>query len=69
MSQFKTGTVVQLKSGGPRMTCTGEPDPEVEGQVHCQWFAGAKLETGWFPPESLMVVDGAEASPDKPQGK
>jgi len=60
MSEFTQGTVVQLKSGGPKMTCTDAPDPTtMDGHVRCQWFAGSKLEGGWFPPKSLVIVDDA----------
>lgn len=34
MSQFKTGDVVRLKSGGPKMTVKEEGD----SIVSCQWF-------------------------------
>jgi uncharacterized protein YodC (DUF2158 family) len=38
---FKKGDVVQLKSGGPRMTVEAVfPD----GDVRVAWFAGSKLE-------------------------
>jgi uncharacterized protein YodC (DUF2158 family) len=44
---FKVSDVVQLKSGGPKMTVFKKSR---EG-VACTWFAGAKKETGWFPAE------------------
>lgn len=41
---LKAGDVVQLKSGGPRMTVK-----EVNGsEVVCVWFAGEKRETAVF---------------------
>ncbi len=41
---FKTGDVVQLKSGGPNMTVE-----EVKGtQAICVWFVGTKREDSWF---------------------
>ncbi len=69
ISKCKAGVVVQLKSGGPKMTCTGkqsEPDAFADEderksiKVQCQWFGGRKLESGWFPPESLIVPEESE---------
>jgi uncharacterized protein YodC (DUF2158 family) len=52
---FKIGDIVQLKSGGPKMTVTNVTD--IGGpSVSAKWFAGAKLEHGQFPPESLIPV-------------
>lgn len=34
--KFKIGDVVQLKSGGPKMTVSGEG--LMPGSVICQWF-------------------------------
>ncbi|MFC1793050.1 YodC family protein [Planctomycetota bacterium] len=61
MPEFKEGIIVQLKSGGPKMTCTGKMSPLDEGDVSCQWFAGSKLESGWFPPNSLTFVKESES--------
>lgn len=61
MSKFKTGRIVKLKSGGPKMTCSDRQDHSDPGKVHCQWFAGSKMEDGWFPAESLEVVDDPES--------
>lgn len=47
--QLKTGDIVQLKSGGPKMTVR---DVE-QTRVYCQWFAGSKLESGGFPVDSV----------------
>ena len=60
MTTFKDGDVVQLKSGGRKMTVHSPPDGTLK-HVHCQWFAGSKLESGSFPPDSLTAVapDGA----------
>ncbi len=58
MSGFKAGSVVRLRSGGPKMTCTQDSDPDnEEAFAHCQWFAGSKLEEGFFPPRSIVTVD------------
>ena len=56
VSKYTKGDKVKLKSGGPVMTVH-----EVEvnspmlyrGNLRCQWFAGKKLEEGYFPEESL----------------
>ena len=42
---FKSGEIVQLKSGGPRMTLTSVDD---RGYVRTAWFAGAAKEHGYF---------------------
>jgi len=51
--EFKTGDTVKLKSGGPNMTVKGSEYNRIE----CQWFAGKKLEDGYFPPDSLIRVN------------
>lgn len=52
-SQFQIGDIVRLKSGGPDMTVnTVHPD----GEYNCQWFAGKKLESGYFKHEALEKV-------------
>jgi uncharacterized protein YodC (DUF2158 family) len=52
MAEIGQGTVVQLKSGGPKMTCDSEPDRN--GVVRCQWFDGGKLEVGLFALNYLL---------------
>ena len=52
--KFEVGQIVQLKSGGPKMTVTGASDGKKD--VECTWFAGAKKEYGWFPTGSLVRV-------------
>lgn len=61
--KYKTGDLVQLKSGSPNLTVEGYRMPDesdelnhhIDGGVYlgCQWFDGAKLESGEFPEESL----------------
>ena len=53
--QFNVGDIVQLKSGGPKMTVTTVPTMRGEF-VHTAWFAGAKRESGAFPAEALVPV-------------
>lgn len=50
--KLKIGDIVQLKSGGPKMTVR-EPSSTPGGFIHCQWFAGSKLESGAFPEDSI----------------
>lgn len=52
---FKVGDAVQLKSGGPKMTIKSVlPSTSSEETICCQWFAGSKLQEGWFTPASLQ---------------
>ena len=52
--QFQVGDVVQLKSGGPKMTVTQVGNHEIYGPtVWCAWFVGTKKENDTFPPGSL----------------
>jgi len=59
---FKIGDIVQLKSGGPKMTVTGFPDAMIaslggeKNVVHTSWFAGSKKESGAFPVDALVPV-------------
>lgn len=53
--QFKAGDVVQLKSGGPKMTVTQVGKHQIHGPtVWCTWFVGTKQESGTFPPAALQ---------------
>jgi len=49
VGEYKVGDIVQLKSGGPKMTIDGIE----EGEYLCKWFAGSKVEWGSFKPETL----------------
>ncbi len=51
---YSKGDTVQLKSGGPVMTVAGEVS---DGTIRCQWFGGKKLESGYFPVESLVPTE------------
>lgn len=59
MAKFKVGDVVQLKSGGPKMTCTNIDQPLGTGREHveCKWFAGGKKQASYFPSEALMFPE------------
>lgn len=57
---LEPGTVVQLKSGGPKMTVIGEHDiMGVEtGNVRCEWFDEKnKAASGSFAETSLKVIN------------
>lgn len=55
MDEFKKGMIVQLKSGGPKMTVV-EINPTLGSSIFCQWFSGSKRESGPFRPESLIII-------------
>ncbi len=59
---YKPGDVVQLKSGGPKMTVSDANYIE-KGKVRCHWFAGAKLESGVF--NELVIEPFAEGEGKK----
>ena len=50
--EFKIGDIVQLKSGGPKMTVVSAPEG---GKVWASWFAGAKSERAFYPMAALQV--------------
>jgi uncharacterized protein YodC (DUF2158 family) len=63
MSEFKNGDVVQLKSGGPKMTINniGKYNYADYDSANCDWFtqekAPWKKEDGIFPLTSLKKVE------------
>jgi uncharacterized protein YodC (DUF2158 family) len=56
--QFKNGDFVQLKSGGPKMTVSRTR--EYDGYYECKWFAGSKLNQGFFAPDELQTHEDAD---------
>ena len=50
---IKKGDVVQLKSGGPMMTVS--TDPENDGIVECVWFDRKELMQQEFPVAALTT--------------
>jgi uncharacterized protein YodC (DUF2158 family) len=53
-NKFKVGDVVELKSGGPKMT-VADVNPRIgSNAIRCQWFGGKKLESGLFDPSTLV---------------
>ena len=52
--KFKPGDVVQLKSGGPKMTVSNIDSESGSGTTAwCQWFVDKKFVNGSFAAESL----------------
>ncbi|MCH8837661.1 MAG: DUF2158 domain-containing protein [Candidatus Marinimicrobia bacterium] len=57
---FATGDIVQLKSGGPKMTVETINEGYGDEKIKCKWFSGSKLQQGWFLPESLVKVEESD---------
>lgn len=53
--EFKSGDIVKLKSGSPEMTVKSFSVSQGNSYI-CQWFAGKKLEQGFFKADSLESV-------------
>lgn len=53
--EFAIGNIVKLKSGGPDMTVYSQE----KAHLHCQWFAGKKLERGSFHVETIELIQKA----------
>jgi uncharacterized protein YodC (DUF2158 family) len=51
---FKTGDVVQLKSGGPKMTVDCRI-PDSTDKLICKWFEGKEVRTEVFREDMLIV--------------
>ena len=57
--KLQLGDVVQLKSGGPKLTVERVGSSTDSNAVLCYWFDGGdKLQTQWFQPTSLKKFDG-----------
>ncbi len=52
---FKKGDVVQLKSGGPKMTIEDQGSSGF-GWI-CKWFVNEEVKTEYFDEEALRKVD------------
>lgn len=64
MENFKAGDIVQLKSGGPKMTFSGNRSVST-GNPECVWFAGSKRESGYFAPQMLNLIKDDKEGKDK----
>ncbi len=58
--QFKSGDVVRLKSGGPKMTVHSVDgfDP-ILAVIDCRWFVGGEIKGANFLPETLKMERSA----------
>jgi uncharacterized protein YodC (DUF2158 family) len=54
MEDFEIGDVVQLRSGGPKMTVHSLVS---DCDVVCQWFEGNEVHEKSFPKEALRKVE------------
>ena len=63
-SEITPGTIVELNSGGPKMTVTNinysDSTPRKMTSCNCQWFAGKKLERGTFLANTIKVAEAKE---------
>lgn len=57
---LKLGDIVQLKSGGPKMTVT----KVLERYIHTAWFAGSKNENGVFPFQAVILCQEGNKNGD-----
>jgi uncharacterized protein YodC (DUF2158 family) len=60
--EFAVGDVVQLKSGGPKMTIAEIGDfgmgyGDSETKARCLWFEGTKQREALFVPQTLSKVE------------
>ena len=56
-NRFIEGDVVQLKSGGPKMTVIRRAKKSDSWGVGCKWFAGNTLKNDFFHEESLTMEE------------
>lgn len=60
---FSVGDIVELNSGGPRMTVV---EVESSGHVVAQWFEDSNLRQGGFLPATLRRRDDGPARIELP---
>lgn len=62
MNTFKTGQVVQLKSGGPPMTVERTAEFFQQGEhVMCVWFnVNNEKKNDWFSVDQVELVPGQD---------
>jgi uncharacterized protein YodC (DUF2158 family) len=61
-TRFLEGDVVQLRSGGPKMTVDGLPDQGGQLQAKCSWFNGAIRMSDLFELHSPRNLEDAVAA-------
>jgi uncharacterized protein YodC (DUF2158 family) len=54
--EFKAGDIVQVKSGGPKMTVREIGTANGMPTVWCIWFEDKKRVKGTFPPALLKLL-------------
>jgi uncharacterized protein YodC (DUF2158 family) len=57
MADIKAGDVVELKSGGPKMTVEKVGPHNGVERAFCEWFDGNENKIGGFPVTSLKHVE------------
>jgi uncharacterized protein YodC (DUF2158 family) len=58
MNEIKPGNVVQLKSGGPKMTVSAVyRNADGVPSAYCAWFDGEKAQQQSFPITSLKLTE------------
>jgi uncharacterized protein YodC (DUF2158 family) len=57
MTSLREGDVVQLKSGGPKMTVDAVRDQTGQLQAMCSWFNGAIRASDLFELHSLRSLE------------
>ena len=61
-TRFLEGDVVQLRSGGPKMTVDGLHDQAGQLQAKCSWFNGAIRMSDLFELHSLRNLEDAASA-------
>ncbi len=56
MSEITAGSVVRLKSGGPKMTVEEVKPWSGKVLAYCNWFEGSESKSNSFPLTSLEIV-------------
>jgi uncharacterized protein YodC (DUF2158 family) len=61
MQILKTGDIVELKSGGPKMTVKTRMNSDLDS-YECQWFNDRKLKYSYFKGDSLKLLPETETN-------
>lgn len=63
--EYTVGNVVKSVAGGPDMSVNKLMESGINrGQYRCQWFAGKKLESGFFYESELVLVNNTSDKSD-----
>jgi phage shock protein C len=65
---FKVGDIVQLKSGGAKMTVIGVSTDNGKSQLECAWSDGETQHNGSFPREALKTPSDSPPAEAQPPG-